>query len=159
MAPYDRLKRLLAASATFQTLVGAADETAALNSIFCPEALDITYPRAIVHPNGNMRGRKVGTALWANEGDASVTIEAEVPASDAGDVQDEMLWFSNRIGAMVSEMQTLAGRGQSVAGESHLNVIRWSQQDIGRDEVTEVEHIDIGDRKARWWTVLLAEWF
>jgi hypothetical protein len=160
MKSLDRVQRLLAASATFQDLVGAADADEALLSVHCPEATDEDVrPYAIVGPAPDWRTRKVGTAMWASEGEAQITIEASVPEAHSESTKDELVYFKNRADGIVTDMQVLAGRGESVPGESHINLIRMTIEDLGRVDVSELPHNALGDQTSVWWTVIRVEWF
>ncbi len=144
--PMDRLARLVASSATFRTVVGAASEAAALSdSIHYPSASDehATYddddnppgnaihpwPRAIIEQGPKFSHAKVGTGLWSANGDFFLTFQFEIPTTDDANEQTQQTWFLNRAGTILAEMEANAAQGTSVSGETHLDMIGYELQD------------------------------
>lgn len=116
------LAALVAASATFRTVVGAASAAAALASIHYPE-LDLrganpdTRPWALIRPGPDYyRGRMMesrGSLLLSCE----FPVDSDYQASEA----DAFLEFTNNLGQIIEDMLTLANTS---AGSTHyLNVV------------------------------------
>jgi hypothetical protein len=115
--PLEAVRTLVASSATFQAQVGAdSAETAkacihigAVRPEFCGTSLAL-----ISHAGGRDGAVAAGAAYsFARSGDAEVQVEFELPAEYRHEGQDlaedAYLWFANRLGAIVMEMQALAG--------------------------------------------------
>lgn len=95
---------LVAASATFQTLVEAGSSAAALDRIFEGECIIEEFPRCVI----DWRDRHIKKTVlthWLLEGVIAVLIEKSVPQSsyETG-YQDEGRIFRNEMGAIESEM-------------------------------------------------------
>lgn len=133
----DRLRILLADSTTFRTLTGTADRTAALAFIHMPLSLDDgTHPppRATIDPTkGNYEREQIGIGSYILQAQLPLSFEFEIPDSvtdglELKDVESESeLWFLGKVGPILEEMEALAGTGEGVSGETHLNVIRFTQ--------------------------------
>lgn len=128
--PY-RLMLLIAQSATFQSLTGAADEDDALNYIRSYSIEDLTdaatataLPRCFVDYPENWRSKRLDrTNNFVPEGSLAVSFEFEIPDAQSTPIlQDEANWFSNQVGAIVSEMMANSGKGEPIAGLTHLFV-------------------------------------
>lgn len=118
------LRELLAASARFQTLVGAANATEAKDHIYIGEARDKVdrdstgdltdpRPRAIIEYAAESHHNS-STASFLVQGTLALTLELELP-SDAdftvlggtlGVPTDEHTWVMNQVGKILSEMKT-----------------------------------------------------
>lgn len=137
----DLMRYLVAASATFQSLVGAADTAQALAYTVAHgvQLSDVAPPRCIIERGEDFNRRQVGTGVWAMETMLVLSFELEIPLS-AGAVnrEDEHNWFMNQIGAIQSEMEANSGQGEPVAGSTHLNVQEFSLMD-GPDYLTAEE--------------------
>lgn len=152
-APVKRLREMVAECATFQSVVGAADRTAALLSVHLPyvskDDLLGGMPRAVINPSeGSNTATKIGINNFSSEGNALLTFEFRVPLSvtssskvgEAG--KDAYDWFTDKIDLIINEMIALAGTGVSFAGETHLNVqnidkvdgpIEYEPEEVDRD--------------------------
>ncbi len=152
-----KLAQLIAASATFQAIVGAADAAAALAFVQILEATDKDdehpRPRAIVKFGSDFASQKLGTATWNSGGTVEVCFEF-LPA-DAGETRAEnLLAFANEVGLILSECSDLAGQGDAGDGETYLNVVEWTSQN-GPPEFSDPQHENgelylIDDYAARW---------
>jgi hypothetical protein len=129
----QRLAYLLAASSTWQTLCNASTAAAALNRIYVnsADAENTDYPRAVVGwmDADHFGTRKVARDEWSISGTLSLTIELEVPGEYPKRSSDAHNWFMNQIGAITSEMEALAGLGEPVSGETHLNVTEFARSE------------------------------
>lgn len=146
----QRLAYLLAASATWRSLCGAASATAALEYIKVDKADRAeserhNYPCAIVgwlDPD-HFGVRKVGIGEWSISGTLTMSLEVEVPAEYPKNSADTHNWFMNQVSAIISEMQALAGAGEPVSGETHLNVTEFARNEGPWEYVDdEVEILD-----------------
>jgi hypothetical protein len=132
----QRLTYLLAASATWRSLCGVSTSAAALQYIKVDKAnpADETtphYPRAIcgwMDPD-HFGTRKVTRDDWSMSGNLTMSLELEVPTEYPVRSEDAHNWFMNQVGAIISEMQVLAGGGEPVSGETHLNVTEFARND------------------------------
>jgi hypothetical protein len=124
-----KLRRLIAASTTFQTVVGAANATAALDSIYILEATDKDdedpRPRAIVRFGNEFNVRQVGTRAWAASGTVGVCFEFD-PDDTAATKAANLLVFAELVGEIINECRALAGTGNDGDGETYLNAVEWS---------------------------------
>lgn len=136
--PPDRLARLVAASTTFQQVcaVGTADD--ALAHIHYPLALDrlalSPRPRAIIDPNGTGRSfndEGLKSLRWMNfmllMFEFEVLHESNVLSPLYGIPAEDIEytgygWFTEKVGNIIREMWELAGCGNTVYDESHLNL-------------------------------------
>jgi len=78
----DRLRTMVAGSASFQALTGSADATAALERVHVGKAPDgATRPLAIVMAlgQGALRAERVGVASWLLGGEAVIQYELLAP--------------------------------------------------------------------------------
>jgi hypothetical protein len=125
----EMLEVLLASSARFRTLVGAADVAAALAFIrqFQAEdtgAAELVYPRAIISEEEE-ESELVGTATWRRRG--ALLLALEVQATQAT-VELQRAWFVALVRAIQSEMETVSASRATPTGytHSHLVVRRFS---------------------------------
>ncbi len=152
-APVKRLREMVAECATFQSVVGAANRTAALLSVHIPYVSgdDVLgdMPRAVINPSeGSNSAEKIGINNFSSEGNALLTFEFRVPlsvtsASKVGEAgKDAYDWFGDKIDLIIDEMLALAGTGVSFAGETHLNLqsvdkvdgpVEYEPEEVDRD--------------------------
>lgn len=130
--PLDHMRTLLANSATFRTLVSAADVAAAKGSIFISEAemtaahgQQRSRPWAIVGFNSFALTR-TSTTGWKAEGPLEVVIEATMPSGDQAEWQTAGITWQNKIGAMIDEMADLV-----VGSGEYLNVTEFAVVQCG----------------------------
>lgn len=123
--PMENLRTLLANSANFQTLVAAANAEEAKNSIHV-FALDaaagvFTRPYALItntpdRADYRAEGAAGGAAhFFTDSGTLYLWFEADIAAADEDSHQDAGFVFQNTIGAIISDMKTLAGSGTYLA--------------------------------------------
>lgn len=128
----ERLAVLIADCPRFQSLVGAADRTAALARIHIPDAVDNgdhPLPRAIINPNlGRLDRRKVGIGAWVLEGELQISFELDVPSAVLDGVPyaaveaTSRTYVATEVGEIMDEMEALAGTGEGMPGETHINI-------------------------------------
>lgn len=156
----ERLAHLVAGSARFQTVVGAADATEALAFTEWPwtdESSD-TWPRAIITQNADWRMTQSGTKNWSVQGSLFLVFQFSVPTSAGATTEkDQYHWFMNQIGQIVAEMKVLEGTAEPFPGETHLAIDFISVADGPyKDEESETEVPDPASSSLlpRWWIVL-----
>lgn len=155
--PLYKLAQLIAASATFQAVVGAANATEALASVLILEATDLDdehpRPRAIVKLGSDFSSRRIGMGTWFQGGTVDVCFEFNL-SDETATKAENLLAFADQIGAILDECSVLAGTGDAGDGETYLNVVEWTAQN-GPPEFCEVQHENgelylIDDYSARW---------
>jgi hypothetical protein len=130
-----KLADLVAASTNFQALVGVTTTAAALKRVHYPVAEDLidshSVPRAVIDGTSENKRAKVGNKSWRVDGMTTLTFQALVPehVSDCG-FKEEFNWYNNKIGPIISDMETLAGTGEPRTGETHLNVVEIERIDL-----------------------------
>lgn len=111
--PQQYLANLVAASATFRTVVGAANATEALKSIHWPEASDRLdddgrmehpRPRAIIQAGPDHALQRKGPGHWWDRGCLLLTFEFLIPPPQRTNIKDALFWFENQYGAILDEM-------------------------------------------------------
>lgn len=162
----ELLRLLLAASTTFQGLINAADADEAKKWIYLfgvEEDAETPWTRAIIAEQSDRSRKRVGTGLRAASGAIEWELNLEVPGDVQADtIGEELLWVENTLGAIVAEMEALAGTGEPVAGHTHLDVEEmrvidgpWKEPPVEN----ELPDLDDGERFARrWWVRLETEW-
>lgn len=125
LKPLYKLRELVAASATFRSVVGAANATDALESIYIAESAPTT-PCAIVWCGDDFTRSRVCPGEYQLT--ASLELSLLFPVADIGDEQDDRdARFLEQIGNIVADCDALAGQGTSPSdGESYLNAESWS---------------------------------
>lgn len=109
--PFQFAAFLLASSATFRALAGAADATEALESICFPfrdvETDGYQIPGAIIcHPDGAIQFRE---RMGREAGKLCLILSAAIPEEFVGDPQNDYLDWLNKCGAILNEMLNNAG--------------------------------------------------
>lgn len=124
--PLKNLQTLVSNSSTFQTWVGAADAATAAARIYLvgEDKSATTRPFAVVHhldPAEFNREAQAGGAVqcFVESGAVGLIFEDDVGAAYAADHADAEMEFTNIVGAVISEMEDLAGSG------AYLNVTRF----------------------------------
>jgi hypothetical protein len=130
----EMLGVLLAYSATWQTLLGAADATEALAKVRSGQAEDagdnaVTYPRAIIEEVERERTSKA-TRTFAGRGALLLTIEAQPPDDQVESVDTQRAWFKAMVDAIELEMRDTSSSRSTPAGYdvSHFQIktMSWS---------------------------------
>ncbi len=114
----SRLATLLANSGTFQAVVEAGDATEALDSIHWPavEGASWDIPAALIGFDDAWREGIIAAGsgfLYGESGELWLELTFPIPSAyrAAGQEQNAWLWFTNRVGAILGEMQALSGTG------------------------------------------------
>jgi len=161
----DRLARLVAASTTFQTLVGAGSAALALPSVYYPSGEDDgteTLPRAIITQTSELSITALGIKNFSRAGQLNLTIELEVPASDDNSEKEKYIYAMNRFGDIANDIATKARLDDpDNSGETFLNVISVTVEDGPYEEAREEsEHESAAAAVPQpvWWIVFLVEW-
>lgn len=125
-----KLPELIAASVTFQALIAAAYGVAATAAearkhVHVLEAIDLEdenpLPRVTVRLGQEFSTTKIGTGTWNAEGTVEACFEFPKPDKTASDPAN-LLAFTDTIGAILEEVQSLAGIGNAPDGYAYLNV-------------------------------------
>jgi hypothetical protein len=154
--PINDGRTLLANSASFRTLVGAADVTAALTHIFragIPESVLLSSrPYALLMQGSQRNLSQNSSDNYANSGSLYLHIEVDVPEAHRGDTpqkwEEAELWFFGQLGTIISEMLVLAQTGGYLA----VNEVRFIAVGV-RPHPTERE--TVGDH---FWTRIELLW-
>ena len=114
----EGLRTLLANSATFRTLVSAADVAAALVIIkrdtIAATGSEIALPRIRCFlPEYAREENALGNA--PSSGMGQIVIEV-APSADYADDTDAEAWFSNQMGGMIDDMMSYVATGPSFVG-------------------------------------------
>lgn len=132
----------LAASATFQALVGAANQAAALAFIEWGETdehnVAQAMPRAYIDVAGENDWEKVSDTGFLANGRLEMVLEIPTPAlyQGAANRRDARVWFYNNLGGILADMQALAGQA------GYLNIIKFDEQNTGRADPKENDGAD-----------------
>lgn len=129
----DNLRTLVANSSSFQTWVGAENATVAKASVTIEEsAPGSNRPFAIVgfdsppereaSAGGTRNYFELRTTLW---------LAFEAAISDTDSPEDSLYEFTNTVGAIIGEMELLAGTG------GYLNATSIRCEGIGRSDIGE----------------------
>lgn len=133
-------RKTLAGAATFRSLVGAVDATAAEKWIFEGEVdenlVTDESPRAIMAIDSGHRFSRISTTGWQGQGPLLMVLEVPTPAKYRDSRRDARVWWLNTVGAIIAEMQALAG----VAG--YLNIIEFAEENTGRADPKEENGAD-----------------
>ena len=126
--PLYNLQTLLAASAAWQEWVGAANAEGGRRRIHlvAVDAAEALRPLAWIDQGDDWsRETEAGGARnhFKGSGTLKLWFEADVPKEYEDSHRHAMLWFMNKVGAIISEMEQLAGSG------SYLCVHRFLQDD------------------------------
>lgn len=128
--PLDALARLLASSATWQSITRAADEEDALKSIHIPVAFDSDEqrdrrPRAIIAWSAHSADIK-GSQQIRTDGTIELSIEIDPEPQYKHDVKSAFLDFCNKIGAIVFEMAENSAATLANGSGTYLNAVRFT---------------------------------
>lgn len=120
------LRALVAASTTFQSVVGAANATEALSHVHLGEADDReneTFPGTLIHPRpraiiAQQSFSLTQTGERIEQFGLVLSFEFPPPSSVVGvgrgvNITDETTWFDNQWGAIVNEMATATYLGSA----------------------------------------------
>lgn len=136
--PFALAAELLAASATFQTLVGAADATGALEFIDYPyrdlEAGDYLIPGGYLFddPGLDQFQERLGKA----GGQLGLVLSAATSADYADVPKNDLKEWRNILGAILSEMLANA-RGPAAGGGFYWGMTGWVKMGIGWETKSE----------------------
>jgi len=139
-AVIDRTRILVADCQAFQNVVGAASRLAAMEHVIRHYADDDSsdvpehaMPRAVINFVGNSYEKnRVALGTFASRGTIDITFEFLIPDSVLDGAPSHthhelrMQWFIEQIDLIEQEMRELSGNGESVEGETHLNIISLS---------------------------------
>lgn len=111
--PMQALRSMLSVCGSFQTWVGVADETDALEFIDIFETRmtpEPTWPRARIWMDANFRATNIGTGAYNDyglSGRLMIEFEAAVSSQYRDNPGDAFLEFVNTVGEVVLDMVTL----------------------------------------------------
>lgn len=140
--PLKYLRDTIAASATFQTWVGALNATEALGSIHyvAVAEADATLPLAVVDWGRTVEwdAQALGSRReFLQEGELALLFRAGVTSSADDQLGEEGIVFMNKVGAVILEMLQLSGQA------TYLDIVRVQLGDYERP--TEDEAKTAGD--------------
>lgn len=165
----DRLGRLVAATAKFQELTGEENATDAFRHVHIFGVDDEiakdqgeqgivdgdkihTIPRAVVQFAPGHRKEIYGVATVRSSGTYMLTVELDIPdsvlvdVSAANRIATEIKYAGEALEDIHNQMMALGGVGESVPGETHLNVTEMVVQDgPWLDSAVEREHVEAGE--------------
>lgn len=154
--PLYKMAQLIAASVTFQAVVGAADAAAALLSVYVYEGIDKDdthpRPRAIIGFGPDWNARKIGTGARFYGGTIEICFEFN-QADGTADNPGNLLAFADTVGAIINECEALAGVGDAGDGETYLNVVEFTAQgrpDFSSEKAENGQSYLIDNYLARW---------
>ena len=128
--PVYYAQQTLAASATFQGLMGVSSAAAAAAKIFFGETNENEdgdlRPRALLDHIGQIGFDKITTTGFIGGGTVEAVIEVPTPPQYEAVVREARKWFYNQIGAVLSELFALAGQA------GYLNILNYRIDTIGR---------------------------
>ncbi len=171
--PALRLCELIAASAQFRTVVGAATPTLAMAKIFYPYADDsetdeVQYqsgallPRALIQTN-RYRSSKQGTDYAGRSGLLLFSFEffPKIVADDiVDDIMERAAYFEEQIGTILDQMEDKAGKDRTADEKvivdnntTHLNLSSVELLDGPAEMFTEEQH-----GKLFMYAAFAAEW-
>jgi|GEM_PF-4190850 len=137
------LAELVAASATFRSVLAVASPRQALEHIHFPYAEDRIdpadptrlldpRPRCIINPCPGFARKKLGTSFGSSDGFLCLVFEFLPDSIYAGDRDAELAAFMEQIGQIMDEIEHKAGQDKA-AGEAvytnpdftHLNIVEY----------------------------------
>jgi len=137
--PMQGLANLVADSTQFRSLVGAADQAAALKEIHFPYAedhdddddgeLDAGRPRAIINPGPGFKMTNKGAQSWNAIGNLYLCFEIVPDTVLHPKRDDQLLAFTNIIGRIMFEMMLNSARNLLGGGGTHLNMYEFDLVD------------------------------
>ncbi|OGT59923.1 MAG: hypothetical protein A3E01_10795 [Gammaproteobacteria bacterium RIFCSPHIGHO2_12_FULL_63_22] len=136
--PFALAAELLAASATFQALVSAADATEALDSIDYPyrdlEAGDYLIPGGYLFDDESLDQFRD----WSGKegGQLGLVLSAAKSVTHATDSKNDLKEWRNTLGAILAEMLTLS-KTPAAGGGFHWNLTGWRKVSIGWQQKSE----------------------
>ena len=128
------LRLLVAYSTTFQAVVGAINSTSAALKVYYPFAdidEDHLPSRAVVvDEQGSYRRHKNATGSWKSTGTLRLNFDFLIPhAVHVVSWENSSNYMMVKTGAIMKEMEALAGTGEPVSGMTHLNMQSYSRVD------------------------------
>jgi len=135
--PIQYARATLAASPTWQGVLGASDANDALAKMFTGEtdehAAGDARPRALIDIAGSYGGQKVSSTGFLHGSEIEVVFEIDTPAAYQGDSarRDARVWFYNLLGGILSDLEALAGQA------GYLNILEIREQNTGRADPKE----------------------
>ena len=159
------MSRLIASSSTFQGLCGVDNANEARQHCHFEtddgqkgSGVDLDdytteYPIALIDwlDADGFTFNRITRQDWSLSGTISFSIILELPPDLTRN--DEHVWFMNQMSSILDEMMDNAGLGESVSGESHLNVTQIEQVQYYMPEIGEVEILDpekFSQRRTAW---------
>lgn len=135
--PFPRLAELLAASATYQTAVGAANAAEALETIQYPyvdlENDGLALPSAcITDEDGNAQEMN---RLTEQSGTLGIEFWFPLPVG-LTDKRDIVIDFRNTLGAILEEMLANA-KNPNGSGGFYFGMVSWSKHDRGTPRIVQ----------------------
>lgn len=124
--PINNLQTLLATTARWQALTGAADVAGAKEFIHKGSALDTDKhprPRSIIGPREGRSLERTSTTGWFLDGPLFWELELETPDEYIGDHNAAFDWFMGEVQTLIHQMATL------VVTQNILDVTRFTESE------------------------------
>lgn len=139
----SRARQIVAGSSTFQAVVEADDETAALASVFyhSVEDEDTVRPFAVVRMMNDEDVQRISSTGFQCDGMMVVEFHFDIPA-EYTDFSDKYIWLLNQIGQIKDEILTLARNPNQT--NNYLAVQSMTQGPLGIVDPVEVREQSIG---------------
>lgn len=125
-------RNMLAACSAFRDVVAVASQAEALPFIHFPYANDrldpftqlpvAGRPRAIINPPSRQNLGQAGEQLWTNLTNLYLSFEFDPNPLAAGDRGDELIDFTNRVGAIITQLSQLSGQDDPLTSLTYLNL-------------------------------------
>ena len=127
--PLGHLKTLLGASGTFASWIGSSHVR--FVEVTAAEDKDLR-PWALIDQGADWERTKFAADAGRLRGGGSLMLRvlADVPAEHADDAGDAQFWFTNQLGAIVQEIEELAG------SDAYLNVTGINLVELERADET-----------------------
>lgn len=170
-----RLSLLVAQSTTFQSVVGAANATLALDHIFYPFAdLESAVsaerqlpPRATIVEEDSPWGRQrkaTDRGTWKSSGVLNLNFDFVIPEDvEVLGYRNSFNWMNNKVGEIMLQMEALSGSGQMDAdGLDYFYIVGYTKTgpyelDTGKMEIEDID--DVTKKIKKIWSFPLAiEW-
>lgn len=140
--PVENLRTLIASSASFRTLVGAADAAAAKAHIYCPsipaESVLSARPFAMIDQGSAWQVNRISEIASRYSGSLFMLLEADVNTTTYPTDEAAAKWFYKLAGDIINEMLALAG------ADGQLNVTDVTVRD-GPSRISKVDQQEMGD--------------
>lgn len=164
-ATKHRMRLLLADCPRVQTLLGAVDELEAVEKVhtYGEEVTEQNVP-VLAYPSGivceaevHARTGPMGEMMGIDQRTLEFWLAFYVPEnSDIESISDEEAWVDEQFAAIVYECLERTGKGESIAGESHVQVMNPVYHGAEREPNDERgdDRLDSQPTRPRWFGLI-----